>query len=163
MLNIKKATAKDWDLIWPIFKGIVAGGDTYVYSPKITKAGAKPVWFDPKFKTFIARNKAGDVVGAYVIRPNHRDLGNHIANAAYVVDPKFRGRGFGRLLGKHSFVQAKKMGYKAMQFNYVISTNKIAVKLWQSLGFKIVGTVPAAHRHPKLGKMIDIYIMHMGL
>ena len=161
-LEITTASEADFDLIWPIFQEIVAGGDTYVYSPQITKDEAKKVWFAHNFYTYIAKLN-GEVAGAYVIRPNHRDLGSHIANAAYVVDKKFRGRGFGRVLGKHSFEQAKKHGYKAMQFNYVISTNKVAVNLWQSLGFNIIGTVPQAHSHQGLNKLVDIHIMHKSL
>ncbi len=161
-LEITIATERDFTLIWPIFQSIVKGGDTYVYSADITEEDAKKVWFAPNFQTFIARVD-GKVVGAYVIRPNHRDLGSHISNAAYFVAPEFRGRGFAKQMAEHSFAEAKKQGYKAMQFNYVISTNEVAVKLWQSLGFKIIGTVPAAHDHKKLGRLVDIHIMHRPL
>ena len=160
--NITTATEAEFPLIWPIFQSIVKGGDTYVYAPDITEEDARKVWFAPNFQTFIAREN-GKVAGAYVIRPNHRDLGAHIANAAYFVAPEFRGRGFAKQMAEHSFTEAKKQGYKAMQFNYVISTNEVAVKLWQSLGFKIVGTVPEAHAHKKLGKLVDIHIMHRPL
>ena len=163
MVTIVKAKPADFDLIWPIFRQIVKTGDTYVYAPDITKAQAKIVWFDPKFLTFIAKDNSGKVVGAYVIRPNHRDLGNHIANAAYVVSPKARGIGVGKALAKHSFSQAKKARYKGMQFNFVVSTNRVAINLWKSVGFKIVGTVPDAYRHQKLKKLVPIYIMYKKL
>lgn len=161
-LEIVPASVGDFPLIWPAFKAIVQGGDTYVYSPDITEEDAKKVWFAPNFHTYLARS-GGKFVGAYVIRPNHRDLGSHIANAAYFVAPEFRGKGFAKKMGEHSFREAKKLGYRAMQFNYVISTNKVAVELWQKLGFKIVGTVPEAHAHKKLGKYVDIHIMHKAL
>ena len=161
-LGITKATEPEFPLIWPIFQSIVKGGDTYVYSPDITEEDAKKVWFAPNFYTYIARVD-GKVVGAYVIRPNHRDLGSHIANAAYFIAPEHRGKGYARKLAEHSFVEAAKQGYKAMQFNYVISTNEVAVNLWQSLGFRIIGTVPEAHAHQKLGKLVDIHIMHRKL
>jgi L-amino acid N-acyltransferase YncA len=161
-LEITSASVRDFPLIWPIFQSIVKGGDTYVYSPDITEDDARKVWFAPNFYTYIAR-VGGEVVGAYVIRPNHRDLGSHIANAAYFIAPQHRGKGYAKELGEHSFVEAKKHGYKAMQFNYVISTNEVAVKLWQLLGFKIIGTVPEAHWHNKLGKLVDIHIMHRPL
>lgn len=149
-------------MIWPIFQQIVKGGDTYVYAPDITQEEAKKVWFDPKFFTFLAKQD-GKVVGASVIRPNHRDLGNHIANAAYFVAPEARRGGIGRTLALHSFSEAKRAGYKGMQFNYVISTNEVAVKLWQELGFQIVGTVPNAHRHQQLHKLVPIHIMYRDL
>jgi ribosomal protein S18 acetylase RimI-like enzyme len=161
-LQIIPASEADFENIWPVFQQIVAGGDTYVYAPNISKEDAKKVWFAANFYTYIAQLD-GKFAGAYVIRPNHRDLGSHIANAAYFVAPEFRGRGFAKQLGEHSFIEAKKHGYKAMQFNYVISTNEVAVKLWQSLGFKIVGTVPEAHAHQGLKKLVDIYIMHRVL
>lgn len=162
MLEIVPAQESDFDLIWPIFQSIVKTGDTYVYSPEITKEQAKIVWFDPKFYTFLAKQD-GEMVGAYVIRPNHRDLGDHIANAAYIVAPKARRLGIGRAMAYDSFEKAKAAGYAAMQFNYVISTNEIAINLWKSVGFAIVGTVPDAHRHPQLGKTVPIHILYRAL
>lgn len=161
-LEITTASEQEFPLIWPIFQSIVKGGDTYVYAPDITAEDAKKVWFAPNFHTYIARVD-GNVVGAYVIRPNHRDLGSHISNAAYFVSPEHRGKGYAKQMANHSFAEAKKHGYKAMQFNYVISTNEVAVALWQVLGFKIVGTVPEAHWHNKLGRYVDIHIMHRPL
>lgn len=161
-LEIVAAKESDFPLIWPAFKAIVQGGDTYVYAPDITEEDAKKVWFAPNFGTYLAKFD-GKFVGAYVIRPNHRDLGSHIANAAYFVAPEARGNGYAKQMGEHSFIEAARLGYKAMQFNYVISTNKVAVDLWQSLGFRIIGTVPEAHAHKQLGKLVDIHIMHRVL
>ncbi len=162
MLEITRATEADFDLIWPIFRDIVATGDTYVYAPDITYEGAKIVWFDSKFQTFVARQN-GETVGAYVIRPNHRDLGNHIANAAYIVAAEARGQGIGRKLAEDSFKQAKAAGYKAMQFNFVVSTNETAINLWKSCGFQIIGTVPNAYRHQQLKQLVPIHIMYRDL
>ncbi len=162
MLEITHAPVEEFELIWPIFKDIVAIGDTYVYDPEISKEEAKKVWFDAKFQTFIARQN-GKIAGAYVIRPNHRDLGNHIANAAFIVARDFRRQGLGRKLAEHSFTQAKSAGYKGMQFNFVVSTNEIAVNLWTSLGFEIIGTVPDAYRHQQLKKLVPIHIMYKKL
>ena len=162
MLEIIKATEQDWGFIWPIFKQIVAKGDTYVYDPQISEENAKIVWFDPKFRTFIAKED-GVPVGACVIRPNHRDLGGHIANAAFIIDDKYRRKGYGKTLGQHAIDVAKEMGYKAMQFNYVISTNLGAISLWQILGFRIIGTVPDGHYHPQLKRYVDIHIMYRKL
>ncbi len=162
MIEILPASESDFDFIWPIFRDIVKTGDTYVYRAQISRDEAKKVWMDPKFRTFIAK-KDGKVAGAYVIRPNHRDLGDHIANAAYIVAGEFQDQGIGRKMAEHSFEQARLTGYRAMQFNYVISTNEKAVRLWQSLGFEIIGTVPDAHQHQQLGKLVPIHIMHKTL
>ena len=161
MLEIVKATQADFDKIWPIFQDIVQKGRTFVYRPDISYEEAKTVWFDPMFSTYLAKVE-GEVVGAYVIRPGHRDLGGHIANAAYIIAYEHRGNGYGEDIARDSFVRAKELGYQAMQFNYVISTNEVAIKLWQKLGFKIVGTVPKAYQHKELG-LVDIHIMHKYL
>lgn len=161
-VDIVPAKEADFDIIWPIFKKIVSTGDTYVYAPDISYEEGKKVWFDPKFYTFLAKD--GDkVVGAYVIRPNHRDLGNHVANAAYIVADEARGQGIGKQLAYSSFTEAKNVGYEAMQFNFVVSTNEIAVKLWKSVGFEIIGEVPDAYRHQVLKKNVPIYIMYRKL
>lgn len=158
MLNILNATEIDFDEIWNIFQPILKKSGTYVYSPETTKNEAYSIWFDKTYDTYIA--KVGDeVAGAYVIRPGHRDLGSHICNAAFIVADKFRGNGYGKTLGEHAINQAKKLGYKAMQFNYVVSSNHVAIDLWKKLGFAIVGTIPAAYNHPEKG-YIDIHIMH---
>ena len=157
--EITKATPEDFDEIWKIFQPIVQDGGTYVYRPDISKEEAYTIWFDKTYNTYLAKIE-DEIIGAYVIRPGHRDLGSHISNAAYIVPSKFRGKGYGEMLGKHSIEQARRLGYKAMQFNYVVSTNKVAISLWRKLGFSIVGTIPQAYDHPKLDKMIDIHIMH---
>jgi len=161
LLKITKATEADFDKIWPIFQDIVQNGHTFVYRADITFAEAKTVWFDAKYATYLAHVN-DEVVGAYVIRPGHRDLGSHIANAAYIIAYSQRGNGFGEDIARDSFVKAKKLGYKAMQFNYVISTNKAAVALWKKLGFTIVGTVPEAYQHSEHG-LVDIHIMYKYL
>ncbi len=102
------------------------------------------------------------VVGSYILQPNCPDLGSHIANASYMVDPGVQGQGVGRAMGKHSILRAKELGYLAMQLNMVVSTNQAALKLWQSLGFKIIGTVPKAFNHSKLG-LVDVHIMYLKL
>ena len=158
MLKITTATPADFDEIWKIFQPILQAGGTYVYSPDTSKDEAFSIWFDESYDTYIAKLD-DEIVGAYVIRPGHRDLGSHIANAAYIVADKHRGKGFGRNLGEHSIEQARRLGYKALQFNYVVSSNKVAIELWRKLGFSIVGTIPAAYNHPELG-YIDIHIMH---
>jgi L-amino acid N-acyltransferase YncA len=161
MIKISEATEADFEKIWPIFQDIVKNGHTFVYSSDISFDEAKSIWFDTKFATYIAHIN-DEIVGAYVIRPGHRDLGSHIANAAYIIAYSQRGKGYGEDIARDSFVQAKKLGYKAMQFNYVIGTNKVAIALWKKLGFTIVGTVPKAYQHSEQG-LVDIHIMHKYL
>ncbi len=161
-IEISEATEADYDAIWEIFQPILATGRTYVYSPETSKEEAKSIWFGASWNTYIAKVE-GDPVGAYVIRPAHRDLGSHIANAAYIVANKFRGNGYGEMLGRHSIKEAAKHGYSAMQFNYVVSTNVTAIKLWTKLGFKIVGTIPKAYAHPGSDDQTNVHIMHRFL
>lgn len=161
MTKIIKASEADFDSIWPIFQQIVEEGGTYVYSQDLTKDDAKSIWFDKNYDTYIAQNE-DKIVGAYVIRPGHRDLGAHICNAAYIVTGEHSGKGIGRQMGEHSLEEAKKLGYSAMQFNYVIGTNAGAIHLWESLGFQIVGTIPDAYQNQS-GTLTDIHIMHKKL
>jgi L-amino acid N-acyltransferase YncA len=160
-MNIRPATAKDFPEIWHIFQSIITKGDTYVNRAETTQDEALSKWMDKKAKTFIAENN-GKIVGAYLIRPNHLDRGSHIANASYIVDENTRGIGVGKALGLHSIATAKELNYRAMQFNFVVSTNTAAVKLWQSIGFEIIGTIPQAFNHGTLG-YVDAYIMFRKL
>lgn len=161
MLTIRPARRADMPEIWEIFHRVIQGGDTYVHSPNAPIETCEDYWFGPGKTPFVA-DLDRTIVGIYVIRPNHPDLGSHVANGSYMVHPDSHGRGIGRSLGEHSLEEAKRQGYKAMQFNIVISTNKPAVKLWESLGFKIIGTSPKAFQHKTLG-LVDSYIMHRFL
>jgi L-amino acid N-acyltransferase YncA len=161
MLSIRKAEESDFDSIWPIFKAVVATGDTYVLSPTTPREDAFRYWFGPGIATYVAEDN-GVIVGMYKLIPNQRDLGSHVANAAFMVSPEIHGRGIGKLLGQHCLKEARRAGYLAMQFNYVVSTNEMAVALWMKLGFSIVGTIPKAFRHEKLG-YVDVHIMHRFL
>ena len=110
----------------------------------------------------MAEDEGGRVVGMYKLIANQRDLGSHVANASFMVSPTYAGRGVGRQLGLHCLREAARAGYRAMQFNFVVSTNTAAVALWQKLGFAIVGTLPKAFRHQSLG-YVDAYVMHRFL
>ena len=109
-IEITKATPADFDIIWQIFQPIIQAGGTYVYRPDISKEEAYTIWFDETYNTYLAKD-GDEVIGAYVIRPGHRDLGSHISNAAYIVPNKYRGKGYGEMLGKHSIEQARRLGY----------------------------------------------------
>lgn len=160
-MNIRPAVEKDFAEIWRIFKSVIAKEDTYVNRPDTTAPEAHDKWMNKAAKTFVAEIN-GKIVGAYLLKPNQVDLGSHIANASYIVDENTRGAGVGKALAAHSISTAKEFGYSAMQFNFVVSTNEAAVKLWKSVGFEIIGTIPQAFRHKTLG-FVDAYIMYQKL
>lgn len=160
-INIVEANPADFSKIWPIFQDVISAGDTYVNRADTAYQEAYEKWFDKDAKTFIAKIN-DEIIGAYLIKPNQIDRGSHIANCSYIVSKAARGLGCGKLLGEHSIEVAKKLNYRAIQFNFVVSTNKVAVNLWQSLGFKIIATVPQAFNHKDLG-YVDVYIMFLQL
>ena len=154
---VRAATADDHDAIWKIFRATVAPGDSFVYDPKTPREEALEYWFGAGTLTFVATQDR-KVIGSYILRPNRPGLGAHVANAGFMVDPAARGLGIGRLMGEHCLKEARRLGYRAMQFNFVVSTNQPAVRLWEQLGFKIVGTLPGAFRHAQKG-FVDAYVM----
>jgi L-amino acid N-acyltransferase YncA len=158
---IRKATESDYDHVWEIFSKVIQTGDTYVFDPETPKSDLKKHWFADYMQTYVAVEN-DVIVGTYIIKPNQIDLGNHIANCGYMVNPNFRGKGIGKLLCEHSLQIAKENNFKAMQFNIVVSTNENAVKLWHKFGFKIIGTTPNGFRHKKFG-FVDTYIMYKEL
>jgi L-amino acid N-acyltransferase YncA len=160
-MNIRPATTKDFPEIWRIFHSVIAKGDTYVNRAETTEDEARAKWLNKNSKTFVAE-KDEKILGAYLVKPNQLDRGSHIANASYIVDENTRGMGVGKALGLHSITTAKELGYKAMQFNFVVSTNSAAVNLWQSIGFEIIGIVPEGFNHATLG-YVDAYIMFRKL
>jgi L-amino acid N-acyltransferase YncA len=160
-LTIRPAQPSDWPAIWKIFHEVVAAGDSYAYPPDVTEDDARAIWFADSFHVYVAEIGRA-IAGTYKLGPNQPGLGSHIANAGYMVASAFRGRGLGRRMCEHSMEEARRLGFRAMQFNFVVSTNESAVRLWQQCGFKIVGTVPQAFRHAKLG-LVDVYVMHRFL
>ncbi len=147
--------------MWRVFQAVVATGDTYVFAADTPRDDAREYFLGPDMASFVAEVD-GAIVGMYKLIPNRRDRGSHVANASYMVDPSFGGRGVGRQMGLHSLREARERGYVAMQFNFVVSTNTRAVKLWESLGFSIVGVQPRVFRHQSLGD-VDAYVMHRFL
>jgi L-amino acid N-acyltransferase YncA len=160
-LNIRSAAQADRDAIWNIFREVVAAGDTYAFHPGMSREEALAYWFRADTRTYIAEND-GRVLGTYILRANQPGPGSHVANAAYMVAKDARGSGVGRKMAEHSLSEACRLGFRAMQFNFVVSTNASAIHLWQQLGFKIVGTLPGAFRHPKAG-YVDVYVMFRSL
>ena len=161
MLNIRPATDEDRDAIWGIFKHVLAAAETYPLDPETQREDALAYWFGDDIHTHVAIDH-GVVVGAYLIKANQKGGGSHVANAGFIVGPEARGKGVGRALGEHCFAMARRLGFRAMQFNFVVSTNEAAVRLWQDFGMKIVGTLPGAFRHPTKG-YVDVYVMFRSL
>ena len=161
MLQIRAATSSDREAIWTIFQAVVAPGDTYTFDPAISRDEALAYWFQSSHQCYVAERE-GEVVATYVLKANQPALGSHVANAAFMVSPNARGAGVGRSLGEHSLNEARRLGFRAMQFNFVVSTNEPAVRLWRQLGFAIVGTLPGAFRHPQKG-YVDAYVMFRSL
>ncbi|MEY2584352.1 MAG: hypothetical protein QOD80_378 [Verrucomicrobiota bacterium] len=160
-LTIRDAQDTDRDAIWEIFRATVAPGDAFVYDPNTQREEAMAYWFANGTRTYVAETD-GRILGSYILRANRPGLGNHVANAGFMVDPASRGSGVGRAMGEHALSEARRLGYRAMQFNFVISTNESAVHLWQQLGFKIVGTLPGAFRHARKG-FVDAHVMFRSL
>ncbi|EKB49601.1 GNAT family N-acetyltransferase [Cecembia lonarensis] len=160
---IRKADIeRDFDGVWEIFLDVISRGDVFSFLPETPKSDLKKLWFADNMDTFVAVDNSGKIVGSYYVKPNQPGLGSHIANGGYMVHSEEKGKGIGRLLCQHSIDFAREKGYLGMQFNMVISTNASAVKLWKSFGFLIIGTIPQAFRHQKLG-LVDAYIMYKSL
>jgi GNAT superfamily N-acetyltransferase len=162
-MEIRDATAADWEAIWPILKQIGDAGETLTWDPARTEAHARGGWMrELPGRTIVAVDDEGTVVGSANTHPVHSGSGSHVANAGFVVDPARQGHGIGRALGERVLAQAREDGYRAMQFNAVVETNTPAVTLWRSLGFEILATVPEAFRHPTQG-YVGLHIMYRTL
>ena len=159
--NVREATADDWPAIWEIFRVVVGAGDTYAFAPDTPEGEARRIWTAAPTTAFVADNEGG-IVGTYMLRPSQPGLGSHVANAGFMVTPGASGRGIGRAMGEHALAEAKRRGFQAMQFSFVVSTNERAIGLWKSLGFEIVGTVPGAFRHREKG-LVPVHVMHREL
>lgn len=183
-MKIRAATDADREAVWKIFHEVVAAGNTYALDPNNSREDALAYWFATGTHTYVAeigREPVGEadsfpgmptpsrtikpnpgIVGTYILRPNQSGGGSHVANAAFMVATSARGQGIGRAMAEHCLSKARRLGFRAMQFNYVISTNIAAIGLWQDLGFEIVGTLPGAFRHPDKG-YVDVYMMYRSL
>ena len=158
MIKIREATDADHDAIWKIFREVIEGGETYPMDPSTPREQALDYWFKHNAHVCVAENENG-IIGSYTLHQNQAAGGAHVANAGFIVAQSARGEGIGRALGEHCLNEARQLGFRAMQFNFVVSTNEAAVKLWLDLGMKIVGTLPRAFRHPGRG-YVDVYVMY---
>jgi L-amino acid N-acyltransferase YncA len=160
-MQIRPAINADHDAIWNIFHEIISAGDTYAFDPQMPREEALAYWFRGDTHTYVAEEDGG-VVGTYILRPNQSGPGSHVANAAFMVARDAEGAGVGHRMAEHCLSEARRMGFRGMQFNFVISTNTRAIHLWNQLGFEIVGTLPDAFRHPEKG-YVDVYVMFRSL
>jgi GNAT superfamily N-acetyltransferase len=158
---IRDADVGDWPQIWSFFQPIATAGETYCYDRAITHDDGRALWFPNPGRTVVAV-EGEVVVGSAKMYPNHPGPGSHVASASFMVDPGHSGSGVGRALGIHVIEWASAAGYRAMQFNAVVETNRRAVALWESLGFKVLTTVPEAFNHPTAG-FVGLHIMHRRL
>ncbi len=158
---IRSATAADDDALWAIVEPHVRSGETFAFPRDWSREEALAYWRAPAHAVFLAED-GGELLGSYYLRPNQLGGGSHVANAGYATRPDAAGRGVARAMCAHSLEQARARGFRAMQFNIVVSTNRRAVELWRSFGFAIVGTLPGAFDHPQHGP-VDAYLMFRNL
>ncbi|MEV6972554.1 GNAT family N-acetyltransferase [Kitasatospora sp. NPDC093806] len=161
---IREATTQDWPAIWAFFHPIVTAGETYTYPLDLSYEDGQAWWLLPEpNRTVVAVDETtGAVLGTAKMNRNHMGNSAHIASASYMVDPAHGGRGVGRALAEHTIDWARQSGYRAMQFNAVVASNEHAVKLYESLGFTITGTIPEGFHHPVHG-YVGLHIMHRPL
>ena len=160
-LSIRPATEADWPAILAMLKPVFAAGETYAVDRDLDDAAIRDFWMMPAHEVFVAELD-GAVIGTYYLMANRHGGGAHVANCGYVTAPEARGRGVASSMCRHSLDRARQRGFRAMQFNHVVSTNTGAVALWQKHGFDIVGTLPGAFQHPSLG-YVDAYVMFQTL
>lgn len=161
MITIRRAQAGDRDAIWEILEPVIRAGETYTLPPDMACEEALDYWYFGGHEVFVAEVD-GRVVGTYFLQPNQRGGGSHVANCGYMTAPGARGKGVARTMCAHSLEHAKRRGFRAMQFNFVVASNEPAVELWKSMGFETVGRLPGAFLHPTQG-VTDAYVMYRTL
>jgi ribosomal protein S18 acetylase RimI-like enzyme len=161
MITVRPAGSGDADAVWKILEPTIRAGETYTLPRDMTREQALAYWFTPGNEVFVAEEN-GDVLGTYFLHANQKGGGAHVANCGYITSIHSTGRGVARAMCAHSLEHAKARGFRAMQFNFVVSTNQRAVTLWQSFGFEIVGRLPGAFLHPTTG-YVDAYVMYRHL
>jgi L-amino acid N-acyltransferase YncA len=160
-MHIREAAAGDWPRIWPFWHRVVAAGETYTWDRATSEEVARSLWMNPAKRVYVVEDETGAIVASAYTTPNYGGPAAGIANAGFMVDPDHAGRGIGRALAEHVLAAARADGYRGMVFNAVVETNP-AVKLWLSLGFTILGTVPKAFEHPTQGR-VGLHIMYRAL
>ncbi len=162
MMEIRKYRENDWNQVWPIIESVFRGGETYAFSPDITEQEAHNVWIELPKETYVATDRNNKIVGTYYIKPNQPALGSHVCNCGYIVAESARGQGVASRMCEHSQKIAVNLGFRAMQYNLVVSTNKGAIRLWEKLGFQVIGTLPKAFNSSSSG-YVDALVMYKEL
>jgi ribosomal protein S18 acetylase RimI-like enzyme len=160
-MQIRAASEKDVDSIWAILEPTIRAGETYTLPTEMSRQEALAYWMSHEHEVFVAEEH-GHLLGTYFLQANQRGGGSHVANCGYITAVGASGRGVGRAMCGHSLDHARARGFKAMQFNFVVTSNDRAVRLWQSFEFEIVGRLPGAFRHPTLG-FVDALVMYRSL
>jgi len=161
-LLIRRFAAEDWPAVHAMLQATFRAGDTYAFAPDSSEEQIRRAWIEAPAATYVACTADGRVQGTYYLKPNQPGLGAHVCNCGYVVAPDAQGAGIATAMCEHSQAEARALGFRAMQFNLVVATNERAVRLWQRLGFAIVGTLPGAFRHARLG-YVDALVMYKVL
>lgn len=160
-ITIRYARDGDFAALWPILRGVIRAGDTYAVEPGLTREAVRDLWMKTPRATYVAEI-AGEPLGTYYVKTNQPGGGAHVCNCGFMVAPPARGRGLARAMCLHSQAEARAMGYLAMQFNFVVETNRNAIGLWEILGFETVGRLPRAFQHPTEG-LVDARVMYKWL
>ena len=161
MITVRPASSGDADAVWKILEPTIRASETYTLPRDMTREQALDYWFTPSNEVFVAEEN-GEVIGTYFLHANQKGGGAHVANCGYITSVESTGRGVARAMCAHSLDYAKTRGFRAMQFNFVVSTNQRAVKLWKSFGFEIVGRLPGAFQHPTQG-YVEAFVMYREL
>jgi ribosomal protein S18 acetylase RimI-like enzyme len=161
VISIRPSTMVDAAAVWKVLELTIRAGETYTLPRDFTREQALEYWYAPHHETFVAEED-GEILGAYYLRANQQGGGSHVANCGYMTAPWAAGRGVASAMCAHSLDRARARGFRAMQFNIVISTNEVAVRLWQKFGFEIAGLLPEAFHHPQQG-YVDAYVMYRQL
>jgi L-amino acid N-acyltransferase YncA len=161
MVSIREAQEADWPAIWALFQDVAAAGDVFAYDADTPEAVARKLWFESPAEPFVAE-RDGRILGTYYVRPNQPGRGAHVANAGYMVAAEARGQGIATALCGHSIETARRRGYRAMQFNFVVSTNLGAIRVWESCGFVVAGRLPGVFRHRTQG-FVDALVFYRAL
>jgi ribosomal protein S18 acetylase RimI-like enzyme len=160
-MMIRAANPSDHDAIWKILEPVIRAAETYTLPRDMSREDALAYWQLPGHEVFVAEENE-QILGTYYLHANQKGGGAHVANCGYITAQWAGGRGVARAMCQHSLEHAKSRGFRAMQFNFVVSTNERAVRLWQSMGFEIVGRLPAAFLHPASGA-VDALVMYRFL
>jgi ribosomal protein S18 acetylase RimI-like enzyme len=160
-VQVRLSVDADHEAVWQILEPVLRAGETYALPSNWSRSEALAYWYGHPHAVFVAQ--AGEeIVGTYYLQANQLGDGSHVANCGYVTHSNATGRGVARAMCAHSLQEAASRGFRAMQFNFVVSSNERAVALWKAFGFEVVGTLPEAFAHPRLG-FIDAYVMHRRL